>query len=93
MPPLERQLQITSLSHRDIRRCVWLYHTFPLSYRDIEKMMLYRDIEVTYKSIRKWCKKFAQAYAQQIRRCRPQRADKWHLDEVVITSKGRQSYL
>ena len=55
--------------------------------------MLYRDIEVTYKSIRKWCKKFAQAYAQQIRRCRPQRADKWHLDEVVITSKGRQSYL
>ncbi|MEO1055157.1 MAG: IS6 family transposase, partial [Bacteroidota bacterium] len=25
-----------------IRHCVWLYYTFPLSYRDIEKMMLYR---------------------------------------------------
>lgn len=48
-----------------IRHCVWLYYTFPLSYRDIEKKMLYRGIEVTYESIRKWCKKFAQAYANQ----------------------------
>lgn len=31
--------------------CVWLYYTFPLSYRDIEKMMLYRGIEVTYETI------------------------------------------
>ena len=23
-----------------ISHCVWLYYTFPLSYRDIEKMML-----------------------------------------------------
>jgi putative transposase len=23
-----------------ISYCVWLYYTFPLSYRDIEKMML-----------------------------------------------------
>jgi putative transposase len=76
-----------------IRHCVWLYYTFPLSYRDIEKMMLYRGIEVTYESIRKWCKKFAQAYANQIRRRRPKPADKWHLDEVVITIKGQQYYL
>lgn len=39
--------------------------------------MLYRGIEVTYESIRKWCKKFAQAYyAHQIRRRRPKPADK-----------------
>jgi len=76
-----------------IRHCVWLYYTFPLSYRDIEKMMLYRGIEVTYEAIRNWCKKFAQAYAHQIRRRRPKPADKWHLDEVVITIKGQQYYL
>ncbi len=28
--------------------CVWLYYTFPLSYRDFEKMMLERGIFVTY---------------------------------------------
>jgi len=33
-----------------ISYCVWLYDTFPLSYRDIEKMMLYRGIEVTYET-------------------------------------------
>lgn len=36
-----------------ISYCVWLYYTFPLSFRDIEKMMLYRGIHVTYEAIRK----------------------------------------
>jgi len=31
-----------------ISHCVWLYNCFSLSFRDIEKMMLYRGIEVTY---------------------------------------------
>ncbi|ASC71618.1 hypothetical protein XM38_025710 [Halomicronema hongdechloris C2206] len=56
-------------------------------------MTLYRGIEVTYESIRKWCKKFAQVYANQVRRRRPKSRDKWHLDEVVITIKGQQYYL
>ncbi|WP_250126782.1 IS6 family transposase [Chroococcidiopsis sp. CCMEE 29] len=76
-----------------ISYCVWLYYTFPLSYRDIEKMMLYRGIEVTYESIREWCQKFGQQYANQIRRKRPYLTDKWHLDEVVVTLKKQQSYL
>jgi putative transposase len=46
-----------------INCCVWLYYTFLLSYRDIEKMMLYRGIEVTYELIREWCHKFGQQYA------------------------------
>ena len=76
-----------------ISHCVWLYYTFPLSYRDIEKMMLYRGIEVTYESIREWCQKFGQQYANQLRRKRPYIADKWHLDEVVVTIKKQQYYL
>ena len=73
-----------------IRYGVWLSYPFPLSDRDREKMRLYRGIEVTYESIRPWCQKFAQASANQIRRCRPKPSDKWHLDEVVITNKGPQ---
>jgi putative transposase len=76
-----------------ISYCVWLYYTFPLSYRDIEKMMLYRGIEVTYETIREWCQKFGQQYANQLRCKRPYIADKWHLDEVVVTIKRQQYYL
>ena len=49
--------------------------------------MLYRGIEVSYESIREWCQKFGQHYANQLRRKRPYIADKWHLDEVVVTIK------
>ena len=76
-----------------ISYCVWLYYTFPLSYRDVEKMMLYRGIEVTYETIREWCEKFGQQYANQLGRKRPFIADKWHLDEVVVTLKKQQYYL
>ena len=76
-----------------IDHCVWLYYTFPLSYRDVQKMMLYRGIEVTYETIRNWCKNFAHDYASQIRKHCPKPCDKWHLDEVVVTIKGQKSYL
>lgn len=76
-----------------ISYCVWLYYTFPLSYRDIEKMMLYRGIEVTYETIREWCQKFGQQYANQLQRKRRYVSDKWHLDEMVVTIKKQQYYL
>lgn len=47
---------------------------------------------MTYESIRKWDKKFAQPDANQIRRHCPQSSDTWHLDKVVIT-KVQQYYL
>ncbi len=56
-------------------------------------MMLYRGIEVTYETVREWCQKFGQQYANQLRRKRPYIADKWHLDEVVVTIKKQQYYL
>jgi len=37
--------------------------------------------------------KFGQQYANQLRRKHPYIADKWHLDEVVVTIKGQQYYL
>lgn len=70
-----------------ISHCVWLYYTFPLSYRDVEKMMLYWGIEVTCETIRESCQKFGQQYANQLRCQRPYIADEWHLDEVVVTIK------
>lgn len=76
-----------------ISYCIWLYNTFSLSYRDIEKMMLYRGVCVTYEAIRYWCRKFSQTFANQIRRRRPQTGHKWHLDEMRVLIKGKVFWL
>src|SRR5215510_9693368 len=64
-----------------ISHAVWLYFRFPLSHRDVEELLFERGVVVTYEAIRQWCRKFGQAYANQLRRRRPQPGDKWHLDE------------
>jgi putative transposase len=72
---------------------VWLYYRFCLSYRDVEELLLARGIIVTYEAIRKWCRRFGQAYANHLRRRRPRPGDKWHLDEVFLMINGVQHYL
>jgi hypothetical protein len=69
---------------------VWLYFRFCLSYRDVEELLFERGVIVTYEAIRKWCRKFGQQYANQLRRRGPRPGDKWHLDEVfrVIVTFG-----
>ena len=76
-----------------ISHAVWLYFRFCLSYRDVEELLFARGIIVTYEAIRKWCLKFGQAYANQLRRRRPRPGDKWHLDEVFLTINGARQYL
>jgi hypothetical protein len=46
-----------------ISHCVWLYHRFPLSLRDVEQMMAERGVSVSYDTIHQWCRKFGQTYA------------------------------
>ena len=59
-----------------------MYFRFTLSFRDIEELMASRGVILTYESIRQWCLKFGQAFANEIRRRQPKRGDKWPLDEV-----------
>jgi putative transposase len=72
---------------------VWLYYRFCLSYRDVEELLFARGVIVTYEAIRKWCLKFGQAYANELRHRRPRPGDKWHLDEVFLTINGERHYL
>lgn len=76
-----------------ISHCVWLYFRFSLSFRDVEELMAQRGIIVTYETVRQWCLKFGQTYANELRRCRPRCGNKWHLDEVVLTIRGKKHYL
>jgi putative transposase len=86
-------LQKSSLSRRDISHGVWIYYRFTLSHRDVQGLLLERGIEVSHKAIRKWCSKFGQDYANQLKRRRSRPGDKWHLDEVFLTINGTRHYL
>ena len=59
----------------------------------MQKLLLYRGIDVTHEAIRAWCQKFGQQYANEIRRRRSRVGDKWHLDEMVVTINREQYYL
>jgi putative transposase len=72
---------------------VWLYFRFCLSYRDVEELLFARGVLVSYEAIRKWCQKFGQAYANQLRRRRSRSGDKSNLDEVFLTIRGERYYL
>ncbi|CAL9337557.1 hypothetical protein SUDANB15_00194 [Streptomyces sp. enrichment culture] len=46
------------ISHR-----VWWYFRFPLSFREVEELMLQRGVIVSHETVRRWCPKSGQAYA------------------------------
>jgi putative transposase len=76
-----------------ISHCVWLYFRFSVSYRDVEEMMAMRGLLLTHETIRYWCLKFGQTYANNLRRRQPRTGDRWHLDEVFLKINGRVHYL
>jgi len=76
-----------------ISHAVWLYHVFSLSLRDVELLLAERGIVVSYETVRRWCQKFGQSFANSLRRRRPRPGDKWYMDEVFIRIRGKQHYL
>ena len=76
-----------------ISHCVWLYHRFCLSFRDVEELMLEWGIGLSYETIRRWCLKFGGEYAKRLKRRRVQPGDKWHVDEVFLNIGGERRYL
>lgn len=72
---------------------MWLYFRFLLSFREVAELVLERGVVVSCETVRWWCPKFGQAYANAARRHRPRPGDKWHLDEVFIKVQGQWKYL
>src|SRR3954453_7006983 len=97
-PPMNEATAIPdSMHHRFppeiISHAVWLYFRFALSYRDVEELLAERGVILTDETVRQWCRKFGQTYANTLRRQRPRPGDKWHLDEVFVQINGVQHYL
>ena len=80
-PPVPKKHKNHRFPVEIISHAVWLYFRFCLSFRDVEELLLERGVTVTYEAIRKWCQKFGQQSANQLRRHRPRPGEKWHLDE------------
>jgi putative transposase len=76
-----------------IGHCVWLYFRFALSFRDVEEMLAMRGVNLSYETVREWCLKFGQTYANGLRRRSPRAGDRWHLDEMFLKINGRTHYL
>jgi putative transposase len=76
-----------------ISHAVWLYFRFSLSYRDVQELLAERGTVVTYETVRQWCLKFGQTYANELRHRRPRCEDKWHMDEMVLTIQAKKHYL
>src|SRR5258707_9460229 len=56
-------------------------------------MLAMRGVSLTYETVREWCLKFGQTYANSLRRRGPRSGDRWHLDEVFLKINGRIHYL
>jgi len=56
-------------------------------------MLAMRGISLSYETVRKWCLKFGQTYANGLRDKSPRPGDRWHLDEVFLKINGRIHYL
>ncbi len=61
-----------------ISHAVWLYYRFLLSYRDVEELLAERGIAISDETVRRWCKKVGQRFADGVRRRRPRPGDTWH---------------
>ena len=76
-----------------ISYAVWAYHRFALSTADAEDLLAERGVTVRREAIRLWINRFGRHFASCIKRDRPGAADKWHLEEVLISIRGEKYWL
>jgi putative transposase len=76
-----------------ISQCVWLYFKLSVSLREVELMMAYRGIHLSYETIRRWCDTFGASSVAKLKRRRPKLGDKVVLDQVFLKINGVQYYL
>ena len=86
--PYRHRFPMTIIGH-----AIWLYHRFPLTYRDVQELLHQRGIQVSHETLREWCIKFGPLFAEDLRHREPRRGSRWHLDEVCTTVDGVRHWL
>ena len=73
--------------------CVRWYLAYPLSYRNIEEMMLERGIKVDHATINRWVIHYSPQLEQLHRTNKPSTGLSMKMDETYIKVKGAWYYL
>jgi DDE domain len=69
------------------------YLMFPISYRDLELMLLDRGVEVDHTTTFRWIQAYAVELEKQIRPHLRMSNGSWRVDETYVKVKGRWMYL
>ena len=65
------------------------YLMFPISYRDLELMLLDRGVEVDHTTIFRWIQTYATELEKRIRPHLHMNNGSWRVDETYVKVKGR----
>jgi IS6 family transposase len=69
------------------------YLMFPISYRDLGRMLLDRGVEVDHTTIFRWSQAYAAELEKRIRPHLRMSNGSWRVDETYMKVKGRWTYL
>jgi transposase, IS6 family len=69
------------------------YLMFPISYRDLELMLLDRGVEVDHTTLFRWIEAYAVELEKRIRPLLHMSNGSWRVDETYVKVKGRWMYL
>src|SRR5258707_5469972 len=69
------------------------YLMFPISYRDLELMLLDRGVEVDHTTIFRWIQAYAEELEKRIRPHLRMSNGSWRVVETHVRVKGRWKYL
>jgi transposase, IS6 family len=69
------------------------YLMFPISYRDLELMLLDRGVEVDHTTIFRWIQAYAVELEKRVRPHLRMSNGSWRVDETYVKVKGRWMYL
>ena len=69
------------------------YLQFPISYRDLERMLADRGVAVDHTTMYRWVRRFAPERQKRLRRHLRSCRGPWHVDETYIRVGGEWRYL
>jgi transposase, IS6 family len=76
-----------------IMLCVRWYLRYSLSYRDLEEMMVERDLSVDHVTIWRWVQRYAPILNQRLRGDLRHPNRSWRVDETYVRVAGKWTYL
>jgi transposase, IS6 family len=73
--------------------CVRWYLQYPLSYRNLEEMMVEKELSVDHTTIYRWVMAYSPEINQRCRKHLRSTNDSWKVDETYIKVNGKSKYL